>query len=88
LAKKLYVGNIPYTTTENDLKELFAPHGEVVSVAVVMDRETGRSRGFAFVEMDDAGAKAARAALDGQDFGGRTLRVDEANERRPQRSRY
>jgi RNA recognition motif-containing protein len=79
MAQRLYVGNLPYTVTEDQLRELFAPHGEVVSVSVVMDRDSGRPRGFAFVEMADGAA--AIQALDGQDFGGRSLRVNEARER-------
>jgi len=79
MAQRLYVGNLPYTVTEEQLRELFAPHGEVVAVSVVMDRETNRPRGFAFVEMADAAA--AIKALDGMDFGGRNLKVNEARER-------
>ena len=82
LSKKLYVGNLPFTTTEADLRRLFEPHGGVASVNVVMDRETGRPRGFAFVEMnDDSGASAAIQTLDGRELGGRALRVNEANDR-------
>jgi len=81
LAKKLYVGNLPFSTTDDELRELFEKHGTVESVNVITDRETGRSRGFGFVEMDDAGADAAQAALDGVDMGGRPLRVNEAHER-------
>jgi RNA recognition motif-containing protein len=83
LAKKLYVGNIPFTTTDADLRSLFEPHGAVTSVKVITDRETGRSRGFAFVEMDDAtAAQNAIRALDGSQMGGRSLRVNEAQDRR------
>jgi RNA recognition motif-containing protein len=83
LAKKLYVGNIPFTTTDADLRAMFEPHGAVTSVKVITDRETGRSRGFAFVEMDDATAAAnAIRALDGSQMGGRSLRVNEAQDRR------
>ena len=83
MAKKLYVGNIPFTTTDADLRSLFEPHGAVTSVKVITDRETGRSRGFAFVEMDDATAAAnAIRALDGSQMGGRSLRVNEAQDRR------
>lgn len=82
MMKKLYVGNLPYQSTEEDVRELFARYGEVHAVRLVTDRETGRSRGFAFVDMDDAGAGAAEAELDGADYGGRTLRVNEARERR------
>lgn len=83
LAKKLYVGNLAFSTTEGELRELFDQYGTTESVAVIMDRETGRSRGFGFVEFADAAsADAAIAALDGQDFGGRSLRVNEALDRR------
>ena len=80
--KKMYVGNLPWSTTEDDLKELFAAYGEVQSVAVITDRETGRSRGFGFVEMDDDGGRKAIEELDGSDFGGRNLKVNEARPRR------
>jgi RNA recognition motif-containing protein len=83
LGKKLYVGNLPFSTTEAELREIFEQHGPVESVNVITDRETGRSRGFAFVEMEASSADAAMQALDGQDLGGRTVRVNEANERRP-----
>lgn len=83
LGKKIYVGNLPFSATERDLRELFERHGAIDSVNVIMDRETGRARGFAFVEMSDA-ASAANAirALDGSDMGGRALRVNEAEDRR------
>jgi RNA recognition motif-containing protein len=81
LAKKLYVGNLSYNTTEDELRELFEKHGSVESVNLIVDRDTGRSRGFAFVEMDPGGADAAISALNGQDLGGRSLRIDEARER-------
>jgi RNA recognition motif-containing protein len=84
--KKIYVGNLPFSTTDDDLRELFARHGEVSSASVVMDRETGRSRGFGFVEMDTANAQTAISALDGRDMGGRALRVNEA-ESKPRRGR-
>ena len=84
MGKKLYVGNLPFSTTEAELRQAFEKHGQVESVAVIMDRETGRPRGFAFVEMADAnGAAAAMQSLDGREFGGRALRVNEANERPP-----
>jgi len=77
--KNLFVGNIPHSTTEVELRALFEPHGAVERVSVVTDRETGRSRGFAFVEMTDAGAAdKAVAALDGSDLGGRPMKVNEA----------
>ena len=83
LSKKLYVGNIPFSTTEDELRGLFAQHGDVDSVAVITDRETGRARGFAFVEMaDSAAADKAIQSLDGSDLGGRSLRVNEAHDRR------
>jgi RNA recognition motif-containing protein len=83
LSKKIYVGNLPFSATEADLRELFEQHGTVDSVNVITDRDTGRARGFGFVEMDEAGAAKAMQALDGRDFSGRDLRVNEANERRP-----
>ncbi len=77
----IYVGNLPFTTTSQDLEGLFSEYGAVDSASVVNDRETGRSRGFGFVEMDnDAGAKAIEE-LDGKDFDGRSLKVNEARPR-------
>jgi RNA recognition motif-containing protein len=82
LSKKLYVGNLSFSSTESDIRAAFESHGSVDSVNVITDRETGRSRGFAFVEMDDASAADnAMRALDGSDLGGRTLKVNEAKER-------
>jgi cold-inducible RNA-binding protein len=81
LSKKLYVGNLPFTTTEAELRELFGRHGTIERVSVITDRETGRPRGFAFVEMDARGAEDAMRALDGSQLGGRSLRVSEAQER-------
>lgn len=76
---KLFVGNFSFNTTEADLQTLFAPFGNVESVAVVTDRQTGRSRGFGFVEMSDRGeAEKAIEALNGKEFSGRTLNVNEA----------
>lgn len=80
--KKMYIGNLSWNSTEAELRELFETHGTVHSVAVITDRETGRSRGFGFVEMDEADAEKAMSKLDGCDFGGRSLRVNEAQERR------
>lgn len=80
--KKLYVGNLPWSVTDSELEGLFADMGEVISARVITDRDTGRSRGFGFVEMDDAGASKAITELNGKDMGGRALRVNEANERR------
>ncbi len=83
MGKKLYVGNLAFSTTEEELRELFETHGPIESVSVITDRETGRARGFAFVEFEEAsGADAAMQALDGRDVGGRTIRVNEAHERR------
>ena len=79
--KKIYVGNLPYSATEDELRELFAQHGDVTSVSLVNDRETGRPRGFGFVEMADEDADSAIQALDGAQMGGRTLKVNEARPR-------
>jgi len=77
--KNLYVGNLPHSTTEAELRNLFEAHGAVDKVSMVTDRETGRSRGFAFVEMTDAGeAEKAIAALNGHTLEGRALNVNEA----------
>lgn len=77
--KNLYVGNLPHSTTESELRSLFEAHGAVEKVTLVTDRDTGRSRGFGFVEMADAAeADKATAALNGTDLGGRTLTVNEA----------
>src|SRR5215470_2702240 len=79
---KLYVGNLSFETTENDLQDLFEQHGAVNDVHLVMDRMTGKSRGFAFVTMnDDAQANAAMSALNGHELNGRTLTVNEARPR-------
>ena len=82
MSKKLYVGNLPFSSTEEDLKDLFGRHGAVESVNVITDRETGRPRGFAFVEMEEASAaQDAISALDGSDLGGRNIKVNEAQDR-------
>jgi RNA recognition motif-containing protein len=81
LSKKMYVGNLPFETTEDDVRELFEEYGEIESVAMITDRDSGRFRGFCFVEMDNAAASAAIAALDGKDYAGRDLRVNEARPR-------
>ena len=81
MSKKIYVGNLPFTTTEHELRDLFSHHGEVHSVNVIEDRDTGRPRGFAFVEMDEDSADAAISALGGSDLGGRALNVNEAKPR-------
>jgi cold-inducible RNA-binding protein len=81
---KLYVGNLPYETTESDLQALFAAVGEVSTVNIVRDRATGQARGFAFVEMSDTeGAQRAIAELDQRDLGGRNLTVNEAKPMAP-----
>ncbi len=83
MSSKLYVGNLSFESTEAHLKDLFGRHGSVESVAVITDRETGRARGFAFVEMSEASAaQDAIRALDGTDFGGRSIKVNEAQDRR------
>jgi RNA recognition motif-containing protein len=75
----IYVGNLPYDVSEEQLRELFSPHGQVERVSIIMDRMTGRSRGFAFVEMgDQAAAEAAIEALNGSEFSGRALNVNVA----------
>ena len=79
--KRLYVGNLPFTATEDDIRSAFEAHGTVYEVSLVTDRDTGRPRGFGFVEMDEDGAKAAIEAMDNKDFGGRDLKVNEARER-------
>ena len=82
--QKIYVGNLSYDTTEDALNDLFAQHGEVSSVTIITDRDTGRPRGFAFVEMsDDNQARAAIEAINGQEVDGRTLTVNEARPRTP-----
>ena len=80
--KKLYVGNLPFSANEEQVRELFSQNNRTVTeVKLITDRDTGRPRGFGFVEMDDEAAAAAISELDGVDFGGRTLRVNEAMER-------
>jgi RNA recognition motif-containing protein len=83
MPKSIYVGNIPFSASEDDLRNLFGQYGEVTSVKFIMDRETGRFRGFGFVEMDDSSAKQAIDALNGKEMNGRALRVNEAQERQP-----
>lgn len=82
MSKKLYVGNLSYTVSSRDLEEMFATHGAVDSANVIMDRDTGRSKGFGFVEMsNDQAAQAAISALNGKDVDGRSLTVNEARPR-------
>ena len=88
MTKSLYVGNLPWSATEDEVRSLFANHGNVSSVKLVSDRETGRARGFGFVEMDDADVSTAIEALDGISFGGRTLRVNEAQPKAPRQPRF
>jgi cold-inducible RNA-binding protein len=78
---KIYVGNLPFTATEDQVRALFAPHGTVESVSLPNDRETGRPRGFGFVEMSSADAARAIQAVNGKDLGGRPLRVNEAQDK-------
>ena len=82
MGKKLYVGNLTFDVSDSDLQSLFEPHGSVLSAQVIMDRDSGRSKGFGFVEMsNDDEAKKAIEALDGQDNKGRSLKVNEAKPR-------
>lgn len=81
MTKRIYVGNLPYSATEEEIRDLFSQHGEIISVAMITDRETGRFRGFCFVEMEDDAADAAIEALNDQEVGGRSLRVNEARPR-------
>ena len=82
LSKKIYIGNLPFSSTEDELRAVFERHGRVESVNVITDRDSGRPRGFAFVEMDEASAADdAIRALDGSELGGRSLRVNEAQDR-------
>jgi len=78
---KLFVGNLPFTATEESVRALFTPHGTVDKLALINDRDTGQPRGFGFVEMPAADAARATQALNGTDFGGRALKVSEAQER-------
>lgn len=88
MAAKLYVGNLPYSAKEESLKEHFSSAGSVASVKIIIDRETGRSKGFGFVEMEsDDGAQSAVSQLDGQEFEGRSLRVSEAKPQPERESR-
>ena len=89
LATNIYVGNLAWSTTDDDLRTLFSQYGQVASASVIEDRATGRSRGFGFVEMDDEGARKSIQALNGTDFQGRPLKVNESQPReRERRPRY
>lgn len=81
----IYVGNLPFSTGSNELEELFSAYGAIDSATVINDRETGRSRGFGFVEMDDEGGRKAIEELDGKEYSGRTLKVNEARPREDRR---
>ena len=84
---KLFVGNLPYDATDTSLRELFEAYGAVVSTKIIIDRDTGRSRGFGFVEMEnDDEAREAMGQLDGSNFNGRNIAVNEAEERKPRDS--
>ncbi len=87
MSKNIYVGNLPWSCTEDEVRAAFEAYGEVTSVKLIEDRETGRPRGFGFVEMEDAGAGEAIKNLDGTDFGGRNIKVNEAKPR-PERPRW
>lgn len=78
---KLFVGNLPFSVTEESLRALFSAHGAIEKIALITDRDTGQPRGFGFVEMSGADAARAMQALNGTDFGGRALKVNEARER-------
>lgn len=85
MGRKLYVGNLSFNVSDSDLQQLFSEHGTIVSAQVIIDRTTGQSKGFGFVEMEsDSAAQAAIAALDGKEHGGRALKVNEA---KPKESR-
>ena len=89
MAKKLYVGNLSYSTTEESLSALFSQFGEVLSAIVIKDRATGQSKGFGFVELsDEAAADKAIEAQNGKEFEGRRIRVNEAEERKPRPPRF
>ncbi|MFO7817650.1 MAG: RNA-binding protein [Desulfovibrionales bacterium] len=81
MAKNIYVGNLPWSSSEDDVRDTFAQYGEVMSAKIIYDRETGRSRGFGFVEMEDGAADEAIKELDGSEMGGRNLKVNEARPR-------
>jgi cold-inducible RNA-binding protein len=87
MAKRIYVGNLSFQTTEDDLRDLFAEAGQVDSVRIIMDRNTGRSKGFAFIEMSDEAADKAIAQFNGKEVKGRTLTVNEARPMEPRSDR-
>lgn len=81
--KKLFVGNLPWSATDEEIQGLFSSYGDVLSAKVIVDRDTGRSKGFAFVEMEDSAAEEILANQEGFELSGRQLRVNEAQDRRP-----
>ena len=87
MVKSIYIGNLPFSATEDEVRELFSCHGAVHTIKLVNDRDTGRPRGFGFVGMEDSAAQSAIEAINGMEMGGRTLRVNEARERPPLRHR-
>lgn len=87
MTKTIYVGNLPFSATEDDIRILFSQYGTIHSVKMITDRETGKPRGFAFVEIEQSGADAAIEALNGTDFQGRNLRINEAREKTTTRRR-
>jgi len=87
MTMNIFVGNLPFSTSEEEIRALFAEYGNVESVRLITDRDTGRSRGFGFVEMESEAANAAIQALNGTELGGRALRVNEAQERGTRRRR-
>jgi len=88
MATSIYVGNLPWSASEEDIRNLFAEHGEVISTKLITDRETGRSRGFAFVEMDKDQAEEAIRAVNGVELDGRNLKVNEARPRPQRQNRW
>ena len=90
MVTNIYVGNLPFSASEDQVRQMFEAHGQVNSVKLINDRETGRPRGFGFVEMEGDGSQEAIQALNGADFGGRTMKVNEARprEQRAERERW
>lgn len=88
MATSIYVGNLPWSATQDGIEALFAPYGEVLSVKLISDRDTGRARGFGFVEMEDGDASNAIEALDGKEYEGRALRVNKAEPKKPAARRW
>lgn len=88
MSKRLYVGNLPWSTTDEELNSIFGQHGKVESAKVIVDHQTGRSRGFGFVEVADEDAEKVIQALNGYAMGGRNLTVNEARPRREREARY